>query len=769
MSSLKRVVGVRGWAVGFVCAALCGWVHRGVALDPIPQRFNQELAFHQDPTSPRLTGAVQLLDRVDGSVRAFLGGHWYQLTGDAWKPLPALDAGDAGHFVFAAEGNRTIRVATPWADVRQVLRSGSVQWVVSSDSLYEVDGKGEARRLPLRAGEVIRQVAVSPAGELWMASAAGLVRRASPGWEPVGVLDGVGRQWATTNVLAVAFDSTGRPWVGTRAGVARLDAGGVWKCFEGRDGVPWTDFTGATAGKNGEMWFSTRLGVVRWDGAGFHYRQGKLWLPSDDVRQTLVDEAGDAWMATPAGVGRIGFRPMTLAAKAEHYEQELEKYIARTPYGYVAEAPLQRAGDRSSASPGDSDNDGLWTAMYGAGECFGYGTTGSPDALRRAKKAFEALRFLQTVTQGGNPSPAPGYVARTVRPVEWPDPNVGRLAGDLEEAKRDALWKAYEPRWPKSADGRWYWKGDTSSDELDGHYFFYAAYYDLCAKTGEEKARVREVVRGLTDHLVSHGFALVDVDGKPTRWGVYGPQEMNRNPFWWVERGLNSLSILSYLAVTAHVTGDNRYTDIARELVEKHGYGQNLMFPKVQQGPGSGNQSDDEMAFMCFYNLVKYGRDPAVVDRVRYSFFQYWANDSGEMNPFFHFAHAAQNLGKTIRSVWGEFPVSPWDGWLEDSRATLYGMPMDRLGWDHKNSHRLDLVFLGQVQARDLYQTDRERRGHRVNGKVLPVENRHFNHWNTDPWDLDYGGDGRELGSGAVFLLPYYLGMYHGFVEKPRP
>jgi hypothetical protein len=96
-------------------------------------------------------------------------------------------------------------------------------------------------------------------------------------------------------------------------------------------------------------------------------------------------------------------------------------------------------------------------------------------------------------------------------------------------------------------------------------------------------------------------------------------------------------------------------------------------------------------------------------------------------------------------------------------------MPMDRLGWDHKNSHRLDLVFLGQVQARDLYQTDRERRGHRVNGKVLPVENRHFNHWNTDPWDLDYGGDGRELGSGAVFLLPYYLGMYHGFVEKPRP
>jgi hypothetical protein len=51
---------------------------------------------------------------------------------------------------------------------------------------------------------------------------------------------------------------------------------------------------------------------------------------------------------------------------------------------------------------------------------------------------------------------------------------------------------------------------------------------------------------------------------------------------------------------------------------------------------------------------------------------------------------------------------------------------------------------------------------------VLPVENRHFEHWNTDPWVLDYGGGGNVLGSGTVFLLPYYLGLYHGFIEKPR-
>ena len=54
-----------------------------------------------------------------------------------------------------------------------------------------------------------------------------------------------------------------------------------------------------------------------------------------------------------------------------------------------------------------------------------------------------------------------------------------------------------------------------------------------------------------------------------------------------------------------------------------------------------------------------------------------------------------------------------------------------------------------------------------VNGKVLPIENRHVGHWNHDPWHLDYGGNGHELSAGTVFLLPYYMGLYHGYIEKP--
>src|SRR5262249_10287545 len=197
--------------------------------------------------------------------------------------------------------------------------------------------------------------------------------------------------------------------------------------YEGKDGLPWNDFTGIAAGLKGEVWFSTHLGVIRFDDKGWHYRQGPRWLPNDDVSQVTVDAQGTAWFATASGVGCIERRNMTLAEKADFYEGEIEKYIRRTPFGYVAEAPLQKPADRSTAAPQDSDNDGLWTAMYGAGECFAYKATRDQHAKNRATKAFDALRFLQKVTQGCDYAPPPGYVARTIRPLTAPYPNQGRL------------------------------------------------------------------------------------------------------------------------------------------------------------------------------------------------------------------------------------------------------------------------------------------------------------------------------------------------------
>ena len=519
---------------------------------------------------------------------------------------------------------------------------------------------------------------------------------------------------------------------------------------------------------NGDVWFGTHLGAVRFDRQGWHYRQGLRWLPNDDIRDVVVDKEGNAWFATAGGVGCIARQKMTLAEKATYYEDEIDRYLRRTPYGYVFEVRMGRPSDRQQVRQSDSDNDGLWTSMYGAGECFAYGATNDPKAKARAQQAFEALRFLQKVTQDCEHSPPKGFVARTIRPIDWPDPNAGRVEIDRQiRDKHDPHWKVLDPRWPKSADGKWYWKSDTSSDELDGHYFFYPAYYDLVADNEEEKERIREVVRDLTDHLIEHNYCLVDHDGEPTRWGIYSPEALNHEPRWWPERGLKSLSILSYLAVAQHITGDAKYGEHMNKLINEHGYRTNAMIYKIHRGIGSGNQSDDEMAFMCFYNLMKYAEDETLREQILLSFYSAWVVEEPEMNPFFNFAYAAFGLTAKYEGLRTPVALAPWQGWLDDSLATLEGFPLDRLNWACSNSQRLDVVRLSRHASHGMDRIyGNGTIGYRVNGKVLPVENRHFHHWNTDPWQLDYAGDGHTLATGTVYLLPYYMGLYHGFLKE---
>ena len=578
---------------------------------------------------------------------------------------------------------------------------------------------------------------------------------------------GWGARWGTSDVRGVAFDSKGQLWFATLAGAACRTADG-WKFYTGRDGLPYNDFTVLTAGPDGTVWFGTHLGAVRYDAPGWAYRQGPRWLPNDDIRDIAVDAKGNAWFATAGGVGLIERRMMTLAEKAAFYEDEMERYIRRTPLGYVSEVGLKKPGDKSEIVYSDSDNDGLWTAMYGTGECFAYAATKDPKAKDRAKRAFEALRFLQKVTQGCKHSPPRATWRGPSEPVEWPDPNVGRIERDRREHDEDdPLWKVYEPRWPKSADGKWYWKSDTSSDELDGHYFFYPAYYDLVAETPEEKERVREVVRDLTDHLVNHNYCLVDFDGTPTRWAVYNPESLNNDPNWWPERGLKSLSMLSYLAVAQHVTGDPKYGEHLHKLMDKYAYHTNAMIYKIHRGMGTGNQSDDEMAFMSYYNLMKYARDQKLRQMILYSFYCAWFVERAEMNPFFNFAYAAFGLDSHYNDLHKRISVAPRAGWLEDSIATLEGFPLDRLNWPSRNSQRLDILPVpGRGGPEPAMNHPARGIGYRVNGRVIPIENRHFNHWNTNPWDLDYGGNGCSLASGTVFLLPYYMGLYHGFIRE---
>jgi hypothetical protein len=742
---------VTSWRVGLGLAILCGCTtlvagdRPSVSVGLFPQEVPKQIT---ELAGVALLDAEHLYLDADGQLHLLTPDRHWLLGPDAeWRSAPAERFPAANHIL--ADGARLL--------------------LATDDGIWAWRAGQSVTQIAL-PGSVVNTIAIGPDGRLAAATDRGLMEKVGDQpWQPVEVLDAVGRRWGARDVRVVVYDSAGQLWLGQLAGVACRSADG-WRFHEGRDGLPYADFTSAAAGPDGRVWFGTRIGLVGWNRGEWLYRQGPRFMPGDHVRSVVVTADGTPWLATDGGLAALESQPMRLADKAAFYEQQIDRSIKRTPYGYTSVVELATPGDLSEIIYKYSENDGLWTCMYGASQCFATAVTGSPEHRSAAKQAFEAIRFLQKVTQGGEPAPPHGFIARSILAADGVDPNVGHWDIDrqIERTRKDRLWKVYEPRWPRSADRQWYWKADTSSDELDGHYFFLPLYYDLVAEDEIEKERVREVVRDLTDHLLEHNFQLVDIDGKATRWAVYNPENLNQNRDWWAGRGLNSLSIMAYLTVAQHITGDAKYAAALDHLRTVHSYEANAMVPKVQYGPGSGNQGDDEMAMMCFYSLIKYTPDAQLQQNMLYSMHMYWRLIQAERNPLFHFLYAVHGFGATHETPFGKRSIEPGPGWLEDSLQTLTGFPLDRINWPLRNSHRLDLVDLPNASRLQPGESSDNRRGHRVDGRVLPIENRYVRHWSADPWRFDYPGDGTQLASGTVFLLPYWLGRYHGFIDEDR-
>jgi hypothetical protein len=772
-------------ALATLTAAALGWEACAGEAHMRVGTFPQEMsAFHNESNGLPGEDVRDIAITADGTVWAATANGLAYLKDNSWSPVERF-SGDVVP-VVAADGESValvfrgalhfLAVDTPMASLPPAASApGDVHCLAFANGVYVGTKEGlyvlrvnrlepvEGLNALLAGDQSVRDIAAGPNGQLAVAAASGLYYNTDgKTWQALSPEDGK-RRWAPEDVRSVVFDSEGRLWFASPQGAGCLSGG--WTLYTGREGLPYNDFTCMAAGADGTVYFGTHIGAVRYNGEHWAYRQGLRWVPDDDIRAIAVGSDRSAWLATADGVGRIYFKPMTLAEKAKFYEEEIDKYHRRTEYGYVLSVTTAEPGKKVGIRQSDSDNDGLWTSMYGAGECFAYAVTGDPKAKERAQKAFEALRFLSVVTQGGSKPSLPGFVARTVVPVgEEEDPNVERYTAekDRERQKNDRKWKVIHPRWPKSADGEWYYKVDTSSDELDGHYFFNALYYDLVAETEEEKQRVRDVVAGMTDHFLENGFNLVDWDGKVTRWAVFGPEHLNHDIDWWEERGLNSLSILSYLATAEHMTGDPKYREAINLLVKDYAYAANTTNPKMSQGWGDGNQSDDEMAFMGYYNLLNYEKNPRLRNFYLLGFARYWQLEEPEMNPLFNFIYASRATGEKFVDTFGVGDLTPRGEWLADSVETLMRFPLDRFNWRHINSHRIDIQPLlpylrgGNVKGH----------GYRMNNKVIPVDEKHFNHWNYDAWALDTGGNGTTLSDGATFLLPYYMGLYHGYIVE---
>ena len=228
----------------------------------------------------------------------------------------------------------------------------------------------------------------------------------------------------------------------------------------------------------------------------------------------------------PRAMRALTYVPMTLAEKSRAFVNRVQARHNR--WGLTADSHLRVPGDLSTNQMVSSDNDGLWTAMYVAAECFRYKVTGEADARANARQGMNALIRLEAITG------IPGFPARSfIKVGEDVQPQDGE--------------------WHDTPDRSWRWKGDTSSDEIVGHYFVYPIYHDLVADETEKPA-LRAVIERITNHILDNNYQLIGPGGKRTRWGWWGPAAIWEDPD---ETGLRALHILSHLRV-AHAPDGER-------------------------------------------------------------------------------------------------------------------------------------------------------------------------------------------------------------------
>jgi len=573
----------------------------------------------------------------------------------------------------------------------------------------------KAPKAELTPGETIN-AQTEAAGVAWCGTDRGLYRKEGNGWKRHESY-GVGGPLAT-KVTALAHDAKGNLWVGTPIGLSLMHADGTWTHVQGRQGMPYEEVTALACDPDDNLWIGTTCGAILYKpnetGRKWFYRQGPRYLPGDRVSAVALAPAGmPAWFLTDGGLGRIDAVSRTLLEKAETIEKRLNERHRRL--GMVADCILDNADNPTSHKIHDNDNDGLWTAYHVAAMSLCYGATKRDAAKASATESMHALYMLQ------NASGIPGLVARSVLP-----PEIGSTKGK---------------QWLPTPDGAMYWKSDTSSDEIDGHYLAFYTFYEHVAQHDDaEKKLLVKQIRTLTDHLVDNGYQLIDYHGKRTKWGFWDPKTMNESPLGAVETGLNSLQILSFLKVAHYVTGDKKYEEHYRKLIVDHGYLSNILIAK-KSFPDSNNHSDDQLGYVAWYPILQLESDPKIRRTLITGVRRHYEVVRPEQPSFYTFVTAT---------------VAPNQSDILGAIENLRQIPTDRRLWPQSNNRRADVEFSNLTN----------RFGQRVLTRVLPADERVFAKWNADPYMPDGGKDGRIEDDGAAYLLPYWMGRFHGFIAE---
>ncbi len=505
-----------------------------------------------------------------------------------------------------------------------------------------------------------------------------------------------------------------RLYIATDRGLALL-RGMALTTIKGADGLCYEDTTCLTVGFARDLWIGTREGAIRSVDGEYQYFAAGRWLPNNQVNDIAVGDRV-VCVATDGGLGIITYEPYTLRKKAAYYERHLEEW-GQKRLGFIHK--LEWDGPTKSWMREVSDNDCGYSCEYLSAMCFKYAVTGDEAARKEAINTFTSLKWAEEAT------PMPGFPARSM----WANGETGHKAqhgsGGLPA------------EWHDTADGKFEWKGDTSSDETDAHFHAVSIFHDLIGDEKQKKLATEHLSR-IATHMIDNGWVLRDLDGEPTRWARWDPEYLQR-PYGYYARGLNGMEILAYMRAAYALTGDAKFEKAYQKLLDMK-YHHEVLRQKLVFPPDNIIHFDDRLAFYTYYTLLTREKDPFLRSIYRRSLERSWEIERMEHIPWFNFIYGA---------------LTGNDCEVAQAVGHLREWPLDLRSHSFRNTVRHDLhtpegyvSYAGGVKA----ISPRVRGPMRWDGAILR---------------LDGGAGGRAIVDPTGWMCAYWMGRYYGMIGPP--
>ena len=509
-------------------------------------------------------------------------------------------------------------------------------------------------------------------------------------------------------INTIAFDKTGYLLVGAKEGFYIYDYKSGWYSHKEIPILPEEEVFSIDVCDDGAFILGTQAGAVLIRYGLSKYLPATRYAFDTNVTQ-VVSCGGNIYTASKGGIIKISEKEMTLKEKADFFFEYTEKYFPRKD-GFITGKRVPLEEGTSSIS----DNDGLWTQMYLCALCMWYSITKDEKILETARRYKDAMLVLTR---------APGIKGFTARAVRYPDEK--DWGKGLEEQREGEEWH-------RSADGTYEWLGETSSDEMTGHYAGFSLYYDLCANE-EEKAEIRKAVCDITDHILEHDGYLFDCDGKPTSWACWNENALNNDSMWMWEKGVNSLEMLNFLKISHHMSGDEKYIKKYNELIRDHHFIINAAYHK--RADGHCCHIDDNLAMLNSLNYLRLEKDPAIRQYILMGLAAHYNYEKIEQNPYFAFIYTA-------------YTGAPCD--VDNCIKTLQDYPMDLRSYKMVNSTRKNL----ETDDEPVYWGEAPRIKYPLAWDERPISTLGLHAFRVD------GGDPNRINSGMTYLFIYWLGRF---------